>query len=93
MEIIAIVKEKFEKRVLNGQQGEITMVDVILQSGGDEIICTAFDKEAEKVSSTNYANCIVKANIAFVIREKDGRKYQSTRLDRLVIMCNYSNSI
>lgn len=90
MEFIAIVREKSEKRVLNGQQGEITMVDVTLSSGGDEIICTAFDKEAEKISSTNYANCIVKANIAFTTREKDGRKFQSVRLDRLFIMCNCS---
>ena len=88
MEFIAIVKEKSEKRVLNGQQGEITMVDVTLQCGGDEIICTAFDKEAEKISNTNYANCIVKANIAFTMREKDGRKFQSARLDRLAVMYN-----
>ena len=88
MELIAIVKEKSEKRVLNGQQGEITMVDVVLQSGGDEIICTAFDKEAEKISNTNYANCIVKANLTFTGREKDGRKFQSIRLDRLTTLCN-----
>lgn len=93
MEFIAIVKEKSEKRVLSGQQGEITMVDVVLQGGGDEIICTAFDKEAEKVSNTNYTNCIVKANIAFSMREKDGRKFQSARLERLSVMCNYSTPI
>lgn len=93
MELIAIVKEKSEKRVLNGQQGEITMVDVTLQGGGDEIICTAFDKEAEKVSNTNYTNCIVKASIAFATREKDGRKFQSARLEHLTIMCNYSTPI
>lgn len=82
MEINAIVKSVSNARSLNGRNGELKMVDVVVSNGLDEFVTTAFDKVAEmfekqSVKAGMYCVCRLRASI----REHDGKQFQSISLD------------
>lgn len=86
MDFIGNVKEVSQPRVLQGNQGETKIVDVVV-SGGDEVICSAFDKVAESfISQSIKVGHLVKCRISASVRSKDDKKFQSLRIESIVVL-------
>lgn len=82
MEVIAILKEVSQPRVLQGNQGTLTVVDIKVDAGVDEFVMSAFDKMAESFTSgTIKVNSVIKVRATASVRSKDGKNFQSMRVD------------
>ncbi len=80
MEVIGIISSVSAPRTILGNQGDSQVVDVVINSGSDSFVVSAFDKMAQKVASDevkeNLCICLVEATA----REHNGKTFQSLRL-------------
>lgn len=86
MDFIGNVKEISQPRVLQGNQGETKIVDVVVD-GGDVITASAFDKVADMFIGGNIkVGHLVKCRISASVRSKDDKKFQSLRIESIVVL-------
>lgn len=91
MEQIGIIKSVSPVRVLQGNQGEMKIVDVVIDSGADQLVFSAFDKVAERfTNSENLIGSLVLVHLICSVREKDGKLFQSMRCDLVALLVDFS---
>lgn len=91
MEKIGIIKSVSPTRTLQGNQGEMKIVDVVIDSGSDQIVFSAFDKVAERfANSENLIGSLVLVHLIGSVREKDGKLFQSMRCDLVALLVDLS---
>lgn len=87
METIGIIKTVSPVRTIQGNQGEMKIVDVVIDSGTDVLLFSAFDKVADRF--TNGAikvGSLVRVHLIGSVREKDGKSFQSMRCDSVAVL-------
>lgn len=90
MEVLCIISEKGETRQIDGARGKIDVVDVVVKSGNDEIKASAFDDLAKEiVNGTIKEGALYKANIAFTVRSTEKGTFQSARIERMGLLCEF----
>lgn len=91
MEKIGIIKSVSPVRTLQGNQGEMKIVDVVIDSGADQLVFSAFDKVADRfVNSENLIGSLVVVHLIGSVREKDGKLFQSLRCDLVALLVDLS---
>lgn len=95
MEKMLIVCSQEATRTFNverdGRQEEVEAVDVVLTDGINTFLCTAYDKEAQRLTKTPLEkNSWVAADLSFSVRtaktEKGDRAFQQIRLNKFCAM-------
>lgn len=88
MHVLCTLASHGEARTLTGARGEVTAVDVILKSGNETIIATAFDKMADKFSKEEITqNSLLSAHLTFTARTtNDGKTFQSCRIEDIAVV-------
>lgn len=87
METIGIIKSVSSVRTIQGNQGEMKIVDVVIDSGADVLLFSAFDKVADRfINATNMVGSLVCVHLTGSVREKDGKSFQSMRCDSVAIL-------
>lgn len=82
MEIIGIIQSVSEPKVINGNQGDVKIVDVVVNGGDDVLLMSAFDKMADAfVNGTLRVGYLCKVRATASLRSKEGRTFQSIRMD------------
>lgn len=90
MELLCNISERGEERTLNGARGEIKVVDVTLKSGADQVRACAFDDLAKAILSGElHESALYKASVTFTVRETEKGKFQSARIDRMDVLCEF----
>lgn len=85
MQILCILESVGESRTFQVAGDDILAVDLILKSGSDVIIATAFDKLADRIiKGGKNGKKLFSASLTFATRTKDERTFQSCRLNDLV---------
>lgn len=91
MEKIGIIKSVSPVRILQGNQGEMKIVDVVIDSGADQFVFSAFDKVADRfVNSENLIGSLVVVHLVGSVRDKDGKLFQSLRCDLVALLVDLS---
>lgn len=87
METIGIIKSVSSVRTIQGNQGEMKIVDVVIDSGTDVFVFSAFDKVADRfVNASNMVGSLVRVHLTATVRDKDGKSFQSMRCDSVAIL-------
>lgn len=87
METIGIIKSVSSVRTLQGNQGEMKIVDVVIDSGTDVLLFSAFDKVADRfINASNMVGSLVRVHLMASVRDKDGKLFQSMRCDSVAIL-------
>lgn len=75
-------------REINGTQGPTQLVDCVISSGSDNVLCTAFDKIAEKISKGDYdGKRLISAQLSASIRTtQEGKSFQSIRVVEIDVL-------
>lgn len=95
MNVLCTIASQGEARTFEGTRGTGTAVDVVLKSGSNTIIASAFDTLAERIIKGEFnAQTLLSADIAFTVRQKkDGDKiFQSCRIDNLAVIFDSSKA-
>lgn len=82
MHLIGKLVSHSEPREINGTQGKTQLVDCVISSGSDQVLCTAFDKVAEKISKGEYdGKRLISAQLSASIRTtNECKSFQSIRV-------------
>lgn len=87
MEKIGIIKSVSPVRTIQGNQGEMKIVDVVIDSGADQFVFSAFDKVADRFANgANLVGSLVLVHLIGSVREKDGKLFQSMRCDLVALL-------
>lgn len=87
MEFIGLVKEVSQARVLQGNTGDVKIVDVLVD-GGDVIMASAFDKVADMFTNESIkVGSLAKLRITASVRDtRDGKRFQSLRIEAATML-------
>lgn len=89
MDVLCTISSHGEPRTFEGTRGNSTAIDVVLKSGNNTIIASAFDTLAERIIKGEFnAQTLLSADITFTVRQKkDGDKlFQACRIDNLAVI-------
>lgn len=94
MNVLCTIASHGEVRTFEGTRGTGTAVDVVLKACGNTIIASAFDALAEKIIKGEFnSQTLLSADITFTVRQsKDGKSFQSCRIDNLAIVFDLSKA-
>lgn len=95
MNVLCTIASHGEARTFEGTRGTGTAIDVVLKSGNNAIIASAFDALAERIIKGEFnAQTLLSADITFMVRQsKDGDKsFQSCRIDSLAVIFDMSKA-
>lgn len=94
MNVLCTIASHGEARTFEGTRGTGTAVDVVLKSGNNMIIASAFDALAERIIKGELnAQTFLSADITFMVRQsKDGKTFQSCRIDNLAVIFDMSKA-
>ncbi len=88
MEVIGIISEVSAPRTIQGNQGNSQVVDVVINSGADSFVASAFDKMAQKVASEEVKGNLCSCQMEATAREHNGKKFQSLRITSCGVIMN-----
>lgn len=85
MEILCVIEKKFEPRQFDNRHGGKTdAVDVILKSGSDRMLGSAFDDQAKAIIEGKIpVGALVKANCILAVRETEKGCFQGANIIRI----------
>lgn len=87
MDVICVIKSVSPVRTLQGNQGEMKIVDVVVSKGTDELVFSAFDKVADRFTNGSIKEgSLLQVHLVGSVREKDGKYFQSLRCDQVGIL-------
>lgn len=94
MNVLCTIASHGEARTFEGTRGTGTAIDVVLKSGSNAIIASAFDALAERIIKGEFnAQTLLSADITFMVRQsKDGKTFQSCRIDNLAVIFDMSKA-
>lgn len=94
MELIGVIVKVGDARELDGAQGKIKMVDVVVNAGTDHLVATAFEKTAELITHPDFKPwSLMKMRLTTQVREKDGKLFNSIRLEAFGYLTKQENDM
>lgn len=95
MNVLCTIASHGEARTFEGTRGTGTAIDVVLKSGSNTILASAFDALAERIIKGEFnAQSLLSADIVFTVRQsREGDKmFQSCRIDNLAVIFDMSKA-
>lgn len=87
MEVFGKIEKVSQPRVLQGNQGDLKVVDVTVNCGCDSFLMGAFDKLADAFTSgTIKQGCLCHIKATATVRESKEKSFQSMRMDSCSMM-------